>query len=42
MDLRQIAWLGVDWIHLAQERDQWLFDYLSNCQLLNKESGPLS
>jgi hypothetical protein len=23
MDLRQIGWDGVDWIHVAQDRDQW-------------------
>jgi hypothetical protein len=23
MDLRDIGWGGVDWIDLAQERDQW-------------------
>jgi hypothetical protein len=23
MDLREIVWEGVDWIHLAQNRDQW-------------------
>jgi hypothetical protein len=23
MDLRQIGWKYVDWIHLAQDRDQW-------------------
>jgi hypothetical protein len=23
MDLRDIVWDGVDWIHLAQNRDQW-------------------
>jgi len=23
MDLREIGWIGVDWIHLAQDRDQW-------------------
>jgi hypothetical protein len=23
MDLREIVWEGVDWMHLAQERDQW-------------------
>jgi hypothetical protein len=23
MDLKEIPWEGVDWIHLAQERDQW-------------------
>jgi hypothetical protein len=23
MDLREIVWGGMDWIHLAQDRDQW-------------------
>jgi hypothetical protein len=23
MDLREIRWGGVDWIDLAQDRDQW-------------------
>jgi hypothetical protein len=23
MDLREIGWGGTDWIHLAQEREQW-------------------
>jgi hypothetical protein len=23
MDLREIGWGGVDWIELAQDRDQW-------------------
>jgi hypothetical protein len=23
MDLREIGWEGVDWIHLAWDRDQW-------------------
>jgi hypothetical protein len=23
MDFREIEWEGVDWIHLAQDRDQW-------------------
>jgi hypothetical protein len=23
MDLREIGWDGVDWIELAEERDQW-------------------
>jgi hypothetical protein len=23
MDLREIAWIDMDWIHLAQDRDQW-------------------
>jgi hypothetical protein len=23
MDLREVEWEGVDWIYLAQDRDQW-------------------
>jgi hypothetical protein len=23
IDLREIGWDGVDWIHLALDRDQW-------------------
>jgi hypothetical protein len=23
MDLGEIGWGGMDWIHLAQDRDQW-------------------
>jgi hypothetical protein len=23
MDLREIEWEGVDWIHLAEDRNQW-------------------
>jgi hypothetical protein len=23
MDLREIGWKGVDWMNLAQDRDQW-------------------
>jgi hypothetical protein len=23
IDLREIGWEGMDWIHLAQDRDQW-------------------
>jgi len=23
MDVRDIGWKGVDWIHLAQDRNQW-------------------
>jgi len=23
MDLRELGWEGVDWIHLAQDRHQW-------------------
>jgi hypothetical protein len=22
-DLREIGWVGMDWINLAQDRDQW-------------------
>jgi hypothetical protein len=42
MDLREIGWEGVDWLHLAQDRDQWravvsfikggeFLDWLSDC-----------
>jgi hypothetical protein len=24
MDLREIGWYGVDWIDMAQDRDQWM------------------
>jgi hypothetical protein len=24
MDLREIGWDGMDWIDLAQDRDQWM------------------
>jgi hypothetical protein len=24
LDLGEIEWEGVDWMHLAQDRDQWL------------------
>jgi hypothetical protein len=23
MDLRDVGWIGMDWIYLAQDRDQW-------------------
>jgi hypothetical protein len=23
IDLRETGWDGIDWIHLAQDRDQW-------------------
>jgi hypothetical protein len=23
IDLKEIGWEGVDWMHLAQDRDQW-------------------
>jgi hypothetical protein len=28
MELGEIGWVGVDWIHLAQDTDQW-WDFLS-------------
>jgi hypothetical protein len=24
MDFREIGWAGMDWIDLAQDRDQWM------------------
>jgi hypothetical protein len=24
MDVRDIGWGGMDWVHLAQDRDQWM------------------
>jgi hypothetical protein len=23
MDLKEIGWVGMDWVHLAQKRDRW-------------------
>jgi hypothetical protein len=23
MDLKEIGWGGIDWVHLAQDRDRW-------------------
>jgi hypothetical protein len=36
MDLREIEWGDVDWINLAQERDQWrtLVNTVMNLQIL--------
>jgi hypothetical protein len=31
MNLREIGWKGVDWMHLARDRDQWRF--LVNIQI---------
>jgi hypothetical protein len=32
MDLREIGWGGMDWIDLAQDRDQWRAGkFLSSC-----------
>jgi hypothetical protein len=29
MGSREIGWEGVDWIHLARDRDQWRVDFIS-------------
>jgi hypothetical protein len=36
MDLREIGWDGMDWIDLAQDRDQWRA--LVNTRSINKSS----
>jgi hypothetical protein len=35
MDLREIEWDGVDWIEMAQDRDQWraLFNTILNLRV---------
>jgi hypothetical protein len=35
MDLREIGWSGMDWIDLAQNRDQWrvLVNMVMNLQV---------
>jgi hypothetical protein len=35
MDLREIGFGGVDWIHMAQDRDQWraLMNTIMNLQV---------
>jgi hypothetical protein len=35
MDLREIGWDGIDWIDLAQDRDQWraLVNMVMNLQV---------
>jgi hypothetical protein len=51
INLREIKWDGMDWIHLAQDRDQWralsgsikcwnVLEWLSNWQLLRKGCAP--
>jgi hypothetical protein len=51
IDLREVGWDGVDWIDLAQDRDQWrslvntvmnlrVPEWLHNWQLLRKGSTP--
>jgi hypothetical protein len=36
INLRERGWEGVDWIHLAQDRDQWqaLVNTIMNIQIL--------
>jgi hypothetical protein len=42
LDLREIGWDAMDWIDVAQDRDQCrAFEWLLNCQLLKKGSAPL-
>jgi len=36
IDLREIVWETVDWIHLAQDRGQW-----QTCEQGNEPSGPI-
>jgi hypothetical protein len=35
MDLREIGWEGVNWMHLAEDRDQWhtLMNTVMNLQV---------
>jgi hypothetical protein len=51
IDLREIGWDGMDWIDLAQDRDQWMalvntvkcwevLQWLHNWRLLKKGSAP--
>jgi hypothetical protein len=32
MDLREIGWDGMDWIELAQDRDQWRKVVIPTCR----------
>jgi hypothetical protein len=40
MDLREIGWGGVEWIHLAQDRDRWraVVNAVMNLRLLAPQS----
>jgi hypothetical protein len=51
IDLREIGWRAMDWIDLAQDRDQWralvntvmnlrVLEWLQNWRLLKKGSTP--
>jgi hypothetical protein len=37
MDLREIEWNGVEWIHMAQDRDQWG----GSCEHIIEPSGSM-
>jgi hypothetical protein len=40
MNLKEIGWEGVDWIHLAYDREQWqvLVNVVMNLQVLDRLS----
>jgi hypothetical protein len=40
MDLREIGWGDVEWIHLAQDRNRWkaLMNVVMNLQVLAPQS----
>jgi hypothetical protein len=44
MDLREIGWKDVDWVHMAQDRDQWqdLVNTVINLRVPKKEGSCLS
>jgi hypothetical protein len=41
MDLREIGWKGVDWMHVTQGRDKWLafVNTVMNLQVPEKEGN---
>jgi len=44
MDLREIGWDGADWIHKAQDRDQWraLVNMVMNLRVPQEEGNVLT
>jgi hypothetical protein len=44
MDLRKKGWEGVDWMHLAQDRDQWrvLLNMVMNLRVPQKAENFLT